>query len=223
MRATKLKPIEELIGKIDTTPCAPICFGYKNRWLAIRASDPDAVKAMMPLDTPQRANWQSGIAAAYNDNAFLTPALDGWVLLICTDLPELGHPPETAEWTSLMTSLSQAFGEVQYFCTHRVSEYHAWSRFVNGREERAYAYCDGTLVNRGPRTPGELELGYNYYDSDDSGADSDTDHEQTDLSYPDEEHVMEVAGKWSLNPNTLEEKKYPAGVGWIGTLRRTPK
>ncbi|MDB5335489.1 MAG: hypothetical protein JWN70_1108, partial [Planctomycetaceae bacterium] len=218
---TKLKPLEQLIGKIDTTPCAPVSFGYKNSWLAIRASDSDVVIQALPVDNPQRANWQSGFVAAYNDYVFLTPALEGWVFLICQRLPELGHAPDTEEWTLLMTSLSQKFGEVQYFGTHRVVGYNAWSKFVNGHEERAYAYCDETLVNRGPQTQGELDLGYIYYDSNDSGEDSATYRERTDLCYPDEEHVMEIAGKWSLNPNTLTEKKYPAGVGWIGTLRRT--
>jgi hypothetical protein len=80
-----------------------------------------------------------------------------------------------------------------------------------------------TLVDHGSRTPGEIELGYNYFDPDSPDAEFGAYWERDDLCYPDEEHVMEVAGKWSVNPNMLEGMELPVGVGWIGNLRRASK
>ena len=198
--------LDTLLEKIDTTPDAPVNFGYKNSWLAIRASNAEDVIRSVSIDNVQSANWRTGFIAAYNGHAFVSPPVDGWVLVVSDRLPGLGHEPDTEEWISLMRSLSEKHGDVQYFGTHRVVGYHAWSRFVDGREQRAFAYSGEsgeTLVDRGARTAGETELGYNYFDPNCPEAKSNAYWEREDLCYPDEEHVMEIAGKWSINPMSL--------------------
>lgn len=214
------KPLDTLLDKIDSTPDHPINFGYEMSWLAIQASNSQDVIASLSLDHLQPANWHTGFVAAYNGHAFITPPVDGWVFVVSRKLPELCYDPAANEGTSLLPSLSEKFGDVQFFSTHRVSESHAWARFKDGAEVRAFAYCDGPLVDRGDKTPGEVELGYNYFDTESPEAESDSYWEREDLCYPDEEHVMEIAGKWSINPITLESKDLPVGVGWIGNLRR---
>lgn len=209
---------------ICDTPDKPLNFGYKVSWLAIRCSVAQDVVESLSIDCLQPANWNSGCIAAYNGLVFVSPSVEGWVFVVSQKLPELGRDSDSAEWTSLLQSLSEKFSDVQYFGTHRVVDYHAWARFKDGREERAFAYlgeAGETLVDRGSRTPGEIQLGYHYFNEQSPQAESDAYWEREDLCYPDEEHVMEVAGKWSVNPNLLEDLDAPVGVGWIGSLRRS--
>jgi hypothetical protein len=103
-----------------------------------------------------------------------------------------------------------------------VVDYHAWARFVDGKEMRAFAFLGEsgkTMADRGCKTVGELELGYDYLSHDSEVTMSDSYWARDDVSWPDEDHVMEVAGEWSINPNSLEEMELPQGVGWIGNFR----
>ena len=207
------------LGEISTEPDGPIGFGYKTTWLAIRSTDADGVLKHLPIRNAQRGNWNSGIDAAFKGHTFVSPPVDGWVLVVSHEFPELGHPPHADQWRSLMTSLSRRFDDVQYFGTHRVSSFDAWSRYRTGIEQRAFASADSEiLVNRGPKTDAERELGYEYFDGESDDADVDGYWDRDDLCFPDEEHVMEIASKWSLNPCTLDELDLPVGTGWIGIL-----
>jgi hypothetical protein len=214
------KPLDELFTKIDTTPDKPVNFGYKMAWLAIRTVDSQAVIDALDIENVQPANWRTGFIAAYNGHAFISPPVNGWVFVFSYKLPEPGERSEH-EWSSLLVRLSQKLGEVQYFGTHRVVEYHAWAQFVNGEEIRTYAYLgesDETLANRGEITSGERELAYPYLMRSPDEEESEDDFEYGNC--PDEEHVMEVAGKWSINPNAFEQLNLAPGVGWIGNLVR---
>ena len=223
---TAPRPLETLLDKIDATPDSPINFGYKMSWLAIKVSNAEEVIESVDIENVQPSNWHSGFVAAYNGHAFISPPVNGWVFVVSNKMLELGYAPDAEEWHSLMSRLSHEHGEVQYFGTHRVVDYHAWARFINGTESRAFAYLGERgeiLVDRGARTVGEEELGYNYYDPDCLEAESESYWERDDLCFPDEEHVMQVAGKWSINPNTLEELGLSKGVGWIGNIVRATK
>ena len=217
------KPLDTLFDRIDSTPDSPMSFGYKISWLAIKTSDAGDVVESIRVENLQPANWHTGVVAAYNGHAFVSPSVQGWVFVVSKKLPELGHGADEREWTALMSALSVKYGEAQYFGTHRVSGFNAWAQFRDGSEVRAFAYCDATLVDRGAKTAGEEELGYEYFDSESPDAESESYWEREDLCYPDEEHVMEVAGKWGLNPQTLDQRDLPPGVGWIGNLVREPR
>jgi hypothetical protein len=215
------KPLESLLETIDATPDRPVGFGYKMCWLAVRSENTDDVVSSLLFENRQPANWQTGFVAAYNGHTFISPSVNGWVFVVSHELPELGDPPQQQEWNDIMSSLSQEHGEVQYFGTHRVSEFHAWARFANGIEDRAFAYCDGILVDRGTPSTKEKELGCSYFDENSPEAKSKAYWEREDLCYPDEEHVMKIAGDWSINPISLGESDLPVGVGWIGNLVRS--
>ena len=214
------KPLESILKKIDVTPDNPTSFGYKMSWLAIKASDAEEVLKSLNLQNVQPANWHTGFVAAYNGHVFVSPPVNGWVFVVSPKLPEPDWSNGAGAWNSLLVGLSGKFGEAQYFGTHRVVGYHAWARFINGKEARAFAFLGErleTLADRGEKTAGELELGYDYLAAD-SDIKSESYWQRDDACWPDEEHVMEVAGKWSVNPTTLEELGLPRGVGWIGNF-----
>lgn len=87
--------------EIRAEPDAPVGFGRKNSWVAVRTSRVDDVAAALELSSVETANWQSGVAAAQRypcDFAFVTPPLDGWVLATGIGLPDLGDPGRRDAW-----------------------------------------------------------------------------------------------------------------------------
>ena len=215
--------LEELLSKVDTTPDSPINFGYKISWLAVRTDKSEDVVASLTIDHLQPGNWRSGFIAAYNGGIFVTPAINGWVLVVSSRLPSPETEKISDEWMRMARSLSAKFGELQFFGTHRVVGYNAWAQFINGHEVRSYAFLGDsgeTLIDRGARTSGENDLGYKYFDTLSPESKEEAYWERKELCFPDEDHVMELAGKWSVNPNTLETLNLPDSAGWVGVLRR---
>src|SRR4051794_9881675 len=108
--------------------------------------------------------------------------------------------------------LSDRFGEVQYFGTHRVVEYHAWAKALGGRVVRAYGWVGDrgeVLQDVGPKTPEEEELGFDFIDRTTTVGDWEG------IKTPGEDDVMQIAGRWSLNPQEIDA--YPSeGVGYLG-------
>ncbi|MBO8170903.1 MAG: hypothetical protein H0Z33_03320 [Bacillaceae bacterium] len=186
-------------------PETPHPFGYKCSWLAIKTSDPKQVIQKLNLGNVREANWSQGLEAAYemDGEVFVSPVLDEWVLVIGQSLPTAGDEGHPDEITPLIQDLGSQFEEVHYFSTHRVVEYHAWARVQNGEIVRAYAYLGEsgeTIWDKGDVTEAEKEL-------DIPG------------DYPDEEDVLRLAAKWSVDP-AFEEATYDSGIGWIGELNR---
>lgn len=214
--ATQLTPPVEIV--IDTTPDSPVAFGYKSLWLAIRTDDPEAVVEALGRTGFERANWRTGILAAQADAVFVTPAVDGWVLVVDPELPNLGHPPDEERWRARLAPLAERFPDVQYFASHRVVDYHAWARFENGELMRAYAWLGErgeTLTDFGNPTAAEIELGQDFVDSRSPEAQDDGFWDRDDLAFPSEDDVMNVAGLWSVDPTTLDERGGQPGLGWL--------
>lgn len=198
-----LPPLE-----ISAEPDEPVSFGYKTCWLAIRSDDPQAVIEAIGLRDVQRANWDSGTTAAYRHDekwAFVTPVIDGWVLVVDSTLPS----PERKDRANdqLLTNLSTKFAEVQFFGNHRVSDYAAWARYRNGTCLRSYSFVSETLHSRGEPTAEEKALDIPAPPVGDTEGD-----------IPDEDVVMQLAGAWSIDPSELEEKaaNLGPGLGWLG-------
>ncbi len=210
------------IDNIDASADYPVSFGYKMAWIAIGIEDPNAVRNVIPISDAEPANWNSGINASYEGCLFISPPIDGWTFVVSLELPD--DEDLSGKLGMLLSTLSSRFGEVQYFATHRVVDFHAWALFNNGKELRAFSYLGdhgGVIANRGNKTQGELELGYEYFDAENPDAESDEYWDREDLHYPDEEHVMEVAGKWSINPQSFSRSEYSQGVGFVGYYDNT--
>ncbi len=180
----------------------PVSFGYKTTWLALPTSNGPAVAAALGLTQTSFCAWDDGIHQVYNSNAiFITPPISGWTLVI-GHLPEPG--PQGAQFLAMLKKLSTRFGKAYYFGTHRVSDYHAWAIADNGKIIRAFGFCGDTLINQGGITPDENELNIGTPDSDNP---------------PDEEHVLQLASRWVLDPRELDQRLDATGPGW---LSKTP-
>lgn len=207
--------------EFDATPDKPVGFGIKTLWLAVRSSDSAAVASSLGLEEVVPCNWSSGYKTIYSyseNQVFVTPPIDGWVLAAGWAMPDPSDPARLPVWRGLMTRLSETFGETQFFANHRVSSYTAWSRYVNGREVRLFARADDPIFDLGELTPEEHDLGLHFFDPDSSEAEEESYWQRTDLKDPEEEDVLALAGRWSVNPGAFEDRDLPPSAGLAGRL-----
>ena len=184
-------------------------FGYKTAWFAIHTSDTEAVTRALRLKNLRPTRAETGIAAGYREpgKVFITPAVDGWTLAMSSGFLDLadGTPPAFAD---RLPKLAAELGtEVQFFASHRVVEAHAWARTAQGELGRALAYngCNGEVqIDLGAQTPEEIALGHRFFNPSAPEAGDNAYWDRDDLRYIDEDDVMQVAGAWSVNPQSLE-------------------
>ncbi|WP_238011834.1 hypothetical protein KZZ52_13425 [Dactylosporangium sp. AC04546] len=154
-------------------------FGFKCMWLAVRGRGTAEVAAAIGRSGGRPVGWDEGVGGAYKRRVFVSPPTAGWVFVVGALLPFDGLA---------VAGLSERLGaEVQFFGTHRVSEYHEWALARGGRLVRRLR-CDGSsgaFEQQGAPTPVEVELGV------------------ADDAHISEMTVMRVAAAWSLDPNTL--------------------
>lgn len=195
-------------SQFETVPDLPVGFGYKCQWIAVKTVDTEAVLAEMQLKNVQVANWNTGIKGAYEGYYFISPPILGWTLVINSIMPDLTDTKSPSPLTAI-SDLSQKFGEAYYFGTHRVVEYHAWAKAVNGQVVRAYGYLgEGgeTLIDEGKISQEEMEndLVFTGFDVDEP-------------KLPREGDVLFIAKKWTVDP-LMQQGNYQIGTGYVGTI-----
>jgi hypothetical protein len=177
-------------------PDAPERFGNKCGWFAVLTKDGQRLGGHFGLKQLMRCNWTAGIEYAFKDGAFITPAVDGWTMVVGTDLPLVDYAEGREEVFQLLQDLSKEFGEAQFFMSYLSVGAEGWIRARNGVVERAYAVEEGkVLFDEGTR---EVD-------------------EDPDAPSP----AARMAGIWSVNPETLEDRKdLTSGLGWAGNRAR---
>ncbi len=199
-------------------------FGYKCAWIAVRTDSPLTVATALGLRNLRPSSWEEGIAAAYryepkvilSRHAFLTPPIDGWTLCVSTAFFKLEREQQLVPFLCNLSRQLQTV--VQCFQTHRVVEAHTWGWAESGNLMRLYGYLGErgeTLFDIGGQTDAEASLGFRFFDErSPEASDPKVDYwAREDLTFPNEDHVMQLAGKWSIDPTTLEERE--VGDGWL--------
>jgi hypothetical protein len=174
----------------------------------------------MGLKNYHPSNWKQGVSESYNGSVFVCPPIDNWTLVCGDGLPN-GSTLESIETVkNTLQKLSQTFGEVQFFGTHRVVEYHAWAKANDGKILRHYSYLGESGENiyvEGEADAFEQSLNLANTFSDEAQAEDY--FEREDILWPNEETVMQVAANWSVNPTALEERTDVAtAMGILGKL-----
>ncbi|HEX5543784.1 MAG TPA: hypothetical protein VFX60_19880 [Micromonospora sp.] len=179
-----------------------IGFGYKQAWLAVRDGDASALIAALGLRDLGTSPWRAGLDLAYltDDRLVLAPLLPGardarWLLATGRWLLRSGSSP--VDIIQLSATLRT---EVQFFATYRVGELHRWARAVDGVAVRAFGYLGETgevTTWLGDPDETERELGLPAEFGDD-----------TDVLLS-EGDVMRLAGAWSVDPTTLDDRPAP--------------
>tara|TARA_R110002072_G_scaffold241027_8_gene399667 strand:+ start:13076 stop:13648 length:573 start_codon:yes stop_codon:yes gene_type:complete len=162
----------------------------------MRAEDPEAVVRALRLRTVLPANWASGLAQAATEGVFVTPPVDGWILVFGRDLAVTTHNP--AEMEALLTGLSEQYGEVMWFSTDEVRDVHGWAMAERGQFLRGYAYDEGQghTLWHGDVTAAETALGCFLDDPRDQSDDE-------IKWWPDRRTVLAIAAAWSMDPTKI--------------------
>lgn len=208
--ASQYEPIEYFVNE---TPSAPIAFGRKATWLAIKTEDAESVAAQFakPGKKQFKTNVESGIQGAFTQYLFVTPPIQNWVLV-------MGHglDLQNQQQFDKFLEMSRLYGEVQFFGSFRGVNYSAWARFVNGVVVRAYCVAEGEeYFDLGEMT--DLENTFVEEEVDRSIEAEERAWvigEGKLISISSEENVSRMAAYWSIDPQTLEN--YPVlGLGTI--------
>jgi hypothetical protein len=231
---TMLPKIQTRRLVLDTGTDGPCPFGPSMAWLAIRTHDQPGVVDALGLAEPTPANWASGVGTVYDlalgsNRVFVSPPIDGWVLAVGPGLPLPQGPLFVDKVTPFLDGLVGRFGEVQMFAAFPEIDLFCWCRVrpartrraVTGTPDRLFAIADsGVILDRGKTTPEERALGLHLYElrgvrgrRGDAGGEL--------IMHPTEEHVMRLAGAWSLNP-TLLTANHATANGAPGIVGLTP-
>jgi len=198
----------------------PVSFGYKCMWIAVKTSNKERVGEMLGLKNMHAANWKTGIEGAYDDKVFISPQVGVWTLAIGFGLSNVHGGKSLVEenYKAIIDKLSAEFGEAQFFGSHRVVEYQTWAKSVNGKTVRYYSYIgekgENLLVEGEPT---DAEKQYHLINTFSKEAKDEHYIDRADLVIPDEDFVMKIAGAWSVNPITLEQRTdIKPGPGILG-------
>jgi hypothetical protein len=193
----------------------PCSFGYKCNWLAVRTTDTDRLASIFRLTNATPYNWENGVARGYDGHFFISPPIDGWSFIVSRSLPYAEDDDKIVVLKEILSELSLEFGEAQYFGTYRVVGFDCWMKAGNGILERAYAVVDGgNTIVEGEPTP--VETGFRLLNTLSEEADTDPEYFEK-MQFPDESMTMEVAGAWSIDPQSLDGRNDLAPrLGWVG-------
>ena len=204
----------------NVEPDRPAGFGYRMSWLAIRTRDTRAVIDALRLSAPQAANWSTGLGSIYDRelgeaHVFVSPPVNGWTFVAGLPLPAPASRRFVDKCTPMLIDLGRSFVEVQFFASMASVDYFAWARMIEGRVVRAFAIGDeGVIWNKGKPTKEEKAMGLKLFEfrglrgrRGDAGGEI--------VLYPTEDHLMELAAKWSLDPTVLAKRELEPALGVV--------
>ena len=196
----------------DVRPDQPCNFGPDMAWIAIKTTDSAAVIDALRLDEPTCSNWNSGIGTIYDaqlgeNRIFVSSPVNGWVFVAGHSLPQPHGRAFVDKCTPLLLELAGRFPEIQYFASYPEVDLFAWAKIKSGRLIRAFGVGDeGVIWTQGRTTRDERTLGLRLFElrgvrgrRGDAGGEL--------LMHPTQEHVMRLAGYWSLNPTLLQSSQ----------------
>jgi len=190
-----------------------------SRWLAVRTTNPQTVQSALGLLKARPCSWEEGLSAAHEQKLFISPPVDGWILVVGSSLPEPAR--DVDKCFHFIRALSQKLGLVQFFSLNRNLQHHAWVQADQGHIQRAYAWADKTLWNQGRMTKAEAELRLKCYDYGDSA--ERTYFAEADPPAFNTERVSLLAARWSVDPTSVGARVPKQTQGIAGELSRSRK
>ncbi|MEW6158180.1 MAG: hypothetical protein AB1813_12150 [Verrucomicrobiota bacterium] len=208
---------EASANALVVTRYQPTIFDFPCRWLAIKSTNLSAVQSALGLHNPKPCSWCDGLSSLEDHKLFLSPPVQGWILAIGNGLPDPGE--DIDDCYRLIVKLSRELGQVQFFSTNRIVNYHGWVRAERGRIVRAYAWAGETLWNQGTPTAAETDLGMRCFDYGERAEILSIN--QVDSNLSNSEKVSALAARWSIDPTTLDETVFSSGQGIAGDWLHT--
>jgi hypothetical protein len=202
-----------LRGSYDR-PLQPFLFDRPNRWLAIRTNDIAKVQSALGLHNPTPCSVSEGMGKMGDRKLFVSPPMDGWILVVGQGLPDPAD--DVDRLFHFVMRLSNSLGAVQFFCSNRVLNHHAWIRAENNRIYRAYVWAGETLWNEGEITAAERELGLKCFEYGEQP--SVFPFSAREAHFANAEKVQLLATRWSLDPAAITQLGYHPHSGISGDV-----
>lgn len=188
------------LARVTSARRRVLAFPIPARWIAIRGANTALVRDALG-EVASAASWADALSRSGERSLFVSGPVDGWTLVIGGQLPD---PVSDIDATyRFLADLSREVGDVQFYSSDRVLNFHAWARLRDGRVTRGYAWAGDTLWNEGRMTLDERLLGLR---SRDYGSDlplpryGETSAEQTNT-----ERVPLLARRWGIDFATASE------------------
>jgi hypothetical protein len=192
-------------------------FSMPPRWLAIRSGNPYVVQAALGLHRPTPCSWEEGMSVAQEKKLFISPPINGWVLVMGPHLPDPGE--DVDQCFRFLVDLSRKLGQVQFFSANRVVNHHAWVQVHQGVVQRAYAWTGRTVWNQGRKSNAETELGMKCFGYTELPEPSR--FAQADPLQHNTERVFLLAARWSVDPTTVDARRLRESRGLAGDISRS--
>lgn len=190
-----------------------ILMDHPSTWIAIKGRNSKRVQQALGLHDATPCSWEEGLVEAQHHKLFVSPPMNGWILVVGSDLPE---PDDDVDKCFLfLRQLSRKLGQVQYFSVNRVLNHHAWALLDDGQVFRAYAWADETLWNQGQKTAAEKELDVTCYGYGEEGS---VNFFQKEPTLPNSEKVNQLAARWSIDPTSVMDTGWKNEQGIVGSL-----
>lgn len=187
-------------------PEAPVSLRRRERcsWLCLRADSSEEVIDKLGLKQPRVCGW-SGAADGEKRGIFVSPVLDGYVLVVDWKgnvRDSVGKP---------LDETARSFSELQFFAFESRFDAYEWARYINGKLVRAYGFCGETLsfsADVGELTPEELELRFDRFPKRGESFDPVT------FIPPLENDLFNLAAAWGIDAS-FSRKTYPESTGFF--------
>lgn len=195
----------------------PPVFNPPARWVAVRSGNPLLIQAALGLHNPMPCTWEEGLSVAQEHKLFISPPINGWILVMGSLLPEPGDDVDRS--FRFIVELSRKLGHVQYFSINRPVNHHTWVQADQGAIHRAYSWAGKTLWNQGKLTRAEIELNLKCYGYGEG-------EERIDYGRPDPaaintERLPLLAARWSIDPTAIDARMLKENNGIAGQLSRS--
>jgi hypothetical protein len=193
----QLDPLAPLVGARRR----PLALPLPPRWLAIRGINTVFIREALGADHTPGLAWSDALARARERTCFVSPPLDGWTLVIGGGIPDPAADIDVL--FRFLTGLSRMVGEVHFYSTDRILNFHAWACLRDGRATRAYAWAGETLWNEGRLTLDERLLGLSCRDYGEEP--ESVRYGTVSAEQHNSERVVLLARRWSLDPVVASE------------------
>jgi hypothetical protein len=176
-------------------------------WLAIKSRNLEAVRAAFGLEHGHPCSLPDGLEG--NQRLFIAAPINGWILVTGSGLPDPSDDPDVC--FKLLSNLSRALGQVQFFSACRITFHHAWVRAESGSISRAYAWAGSTIWQQGNKSSAEKNLRMACFDYAEPGKVLSS--EEKNLAMLNVDKVPLLASRWSLDPAAIDEQLYQHSYG----------
>jgi len=177
-------------------------FGPKSIWITVKGDNFKEIISQFEYRKISKVNWEEGISSSSRQSKiFVNGPILNWTLIFGFGLIQPDYKNGMSKVNELIKKLSDNFGEAHYYCSDRNSSSCIWSKALNGKIIRTFAFADEFFYHEG--VVSELEKQLDNLNQDPFAQEDDEFWDKN--KYPDEDDVFMVAEQWSFNPLKLTQ------------------